>query len=980
MTGYAGTGKTTLASFISQYLHELHSQLPICSFFCDEKIEGQRDPRTLLRSLIYQIVDKRKKLWQLVKDAVDAGGGVEILGQFDALWELFLKIAHSDNKYPITVIIDAIDEFDQKTQNRVLDRIFKLLLHGNTTSVKFLITSRPNVGGAANIKIRLPNLVQLPLEDNKEEIINDIKFVIRHRLKKMVDSGVCKPSVREVIEKMLVARADQTFLWIKIVLQTLEDRRILLAEDATTIVNSLPEDLESIYEHLLLSIPKTDRDIAAKMLRLLAVSDRPMTGDEIGIILTINSSHKSVSSLTSENLQIGEDSVISVLGPLVRKHDPYIELVHQSLKEYLLKLSNDSQNILAMDFGVDISRDKRTLFQACSTYLSLEEFEQNIYTRVNSIDESDFDSQRTESDSPLSLFRMDYFGEPTTEEDKTTATKNELIDELDKPIVEKSEPSIRKYRSTMDQDGSSVQSGELFYEEDRSIFEENILTNECKWDAVNAKYILFDYAALHWALDFSKCNEIVNVQDSKMAITLCEAKTARLTNWFRYFWYIKANYESFPAVVDNLMVASYFGHISSLRWLLDKSDLINTESLSRALYWAARQGHSVYIETLLEQPDCDPQSLESKSQAPLLAAAQYGQLECVSLLLRDARVSINRQDALGRTALIMAINNNNQEIVTELLRHKDIEVNVQDNQRNAPLHTAVHVGSEIIFLQLLHDERTEIDRLDKNHRDVLSWAAEYGATKFVSSILNKGQIPADQKDIAGRTPLLYASRYGHLSVVKDLIKTGSANPLEKDNDGRNAHSWAASHRNPNTLRYLIKRFPSGADEPDLNGWTPLSWTFEPPGYPVNMVHLLRNGQVNVNRRDASYGRSLLSWIASYGYTQMASELMKAKDIDLEARDSLGRTPLSEAAGCGSLKIMQLLIATDQVDINSQDRQNQTPLSWAAKEGRDEAVAVLLSCPGIKLNIRNSEGETALDVARRFDRGEIAKALENVMGS
>lgn len=111
VTGYAGCGKTTLASFISQYLTKVHSRSIICRFFCGGNSQDYRDPQALLRSLIYQIANRQRLLWRRVRKASDAGGP-GISKQFDALWNLFVHMVRNERRHPITIIIDAIDEFD----------------------------------------------------------------------------------------------------------------------------------------------------------------------------------------------------------------------------------------------------------------------------------------------------------------------------------------------------------------------------------------------------------------------------------------------------------------------------------------------------------------------------------------------------------------------------------------------------------------------------------------------------------------------------------------------------------------------------------------------------------------------------------------------------------------------------------------------------------------------------------------------------
>ena len=117
---------------------------------------------------------------------------------------------------------------------------------------------------------------------------------------------------------------------------------MLLLPEAEAMLAIIPLTLSALYRHLLLDIPDPDRSTAAKVLPLLIIYDRPLTGEEIGIIFTITLNHWSISSLTPEHLILGRESVQALLGPLVRIHGSRIELVHQSLRDYLTSLSRGS--------------------------------------------------------------------------------------------------------------------------------------------------------------------------------------------------------------------------------------------------------------------------------------------------------------------------------------------------------------------------------------------------------------------------------------------------------------------------------------------------------------------------------------------------------------------------------------------------------------------------------------------------------------
>ena len=276
---------------------------------------------------------------------------------------------------------------------------------------------------------------------------------------------------------------------------------------------------------------------------------------------------------------------------------------------------------------------------------------------------------------------------------------------------------------------------------------------------------------------------------------------------------------------------------------------------------------------------------------------------------------------------------------------------------NTPLHWAVATGSYFIVSQILPDSCAHSGNLDKRGRSFLFWAAEYEATDIVSLPLHSRVISADRKDSRGRTPLSYASQHGHPPVVKQLVESKLINPLDQDYGGRNAHSWAITQRQSSVLRYLIKKCRQGADVPDRDGWTPLLWALVPPGYVENMLLLFQLGCVDVNRKDSIHGRTFLSWVTSYGYTQVARQVVLLKDVEIEARDVNGRTPLSEATASGSVEIVRLLIETGEVDVNSRDKQGRTPLSWVVIEAHGEVVQLLLSIPAMDRESRDSAGRT-----------------------
>lgn len=925
VTGYAGSGKTILASFISRHLNEQHPKALVCRYFCDGKIDEYRDPCTMLKSLIFQIVDQRRRLWRIVKKESDAGG-FNIFNQFDALWNLFVQLIRTESRYSIIIVIDALDELEEKAKCRLVARINQLLANRNIKSIKFLVTARSTAEVATGAHDASPHTVRLSLVNSKEDIDRDIKSVVRHRLERMVEKGICEPKVRDKLEAILVAKADHTFLWIKLVLPLLEERRILLAPDAEIAKINLPVSLAEVYERLLSLIPKEDRPHASKILRLLAVCDRALTCEEIGIMLSITSDQRSTLGLRGDHLSLRQNSIQSLLGPLIRVSDSRVVLLHQSLKDYLISIYTNEKDSLLSEFGVDLIQDKRGVVQTCSMYLSLEDFQCDILTASSSTDEDEYASEEGHS----------------------------------APSRSSSLYGLEAFEGLMSKEGT-----------------QNI--DASAWTTVRSRYPLFDYASLHWAEYYAICQDALTEQEVRRCLSLCDADTPQLKNWFLYYWSTELPLEPLPPVMDNLFVAAFFGHVRILERLLLDPTTLDPLSASKAVYWATRRGHTACVNLFLQVQDMIMWDVADKTSTPLITAAQFGQLDCTRLLLCDSHINVNAQDNSGASALSLAVANSHSDIVAVLLAEQTVDINLPNRFGSTPLDKAITLAETTILSQLLGDERTDIARLDRHGRSVLSWAAEYGSSESISLIMQTRRIDINQKDCRGRTPLSYSSQHAHLPVVKTLVNPGHADPLIQDDSGRNAHSWAAPLGEPDILRYLTRRYPAGADMPDRDGWTPAAWTLDPPTRLENLKILLRHGNIDVNRTDDAGGRSLLAWVASYDVDRekqlsMAMALIGTEGISLEARDANGRTPFSQAAGAGSLEVARALIATGKVDVNSQDQRGQTPLMWATKGGFKDMVHLLLEYPDTIVDARDFDGVTAADIATRLGHSEIVPLL------
>jgi ankyrin repeat protein len=881
----------------------------VCRFFCDESRPSQ-DMSALLRALIFQIVSSRRKLLKVVRRASDRGG-VQILRQFDTLWNVFIQVVCDSRIGSVTVIIDGIEGYDRKAQAMLIRRISELLRSDAAIQLKFFITSRPNAPAFQFVDASLDGLLLLRLEDEQQLIGEDVNLFIHQKLGGIVERGVCKPSTRDELEEILINKAGRTFLWVSLVFPLLEDRLVLRAQDVRSVAAQLPPDLSVIYERLLCLVYPQDRELVGRLLNFIVASGRPLSSDELSILIAIAPQHSSVVSLQDEQLPMDGRMVLTALGPLVRVCEDKVSLIHPSLQNYLIYLSSTPAHPLSSAFGIDMQQATRRLVSACTHYLALDEFNEDLFHQVESSDEH---SRRGEADE---------------------------LSQIDKAF------------------DFDLSDDPLFFDREDHDMAVTIRLASC--------YKLYDYAAVFWATDFGRCGGSALDKDLE---AICSSEQPRLANWLRYFWIVKGlNEPCLPA--DALIVACYFGHAQYVERYLESQQGQHQASLWTCLYWAAQQGHTACVKAILHN-GVVPQT---SGISPLCAAAQNGHLDTLLALLGDDRIDVNAQGDDGQTALSLASANGHSDLVVALLSHTTIDVNLPDKSNLTAVFWAAESKSMQVMSYFLDDGRVDLDHVDKYGRTTLSWAAEDGAVSIIRSLMRNHRVTVVQQDSKGRTPISYAAQNGHLEVVRMLLKTQPEHAALQDHSGRNAHSWATCQPNSDVLHELLKHCPVGADMEDNNGWAALAWALSPPGYQDHVKELLQSGGVDINRKDNVNGRTPLSWAASYGFSPIVRMLSCSNGILLDAEDIGGRTPLSHAAGNGNTEATNLLLIRNNVRCNAVDHEGRTPLSWAALGGHCETISLLLSHTGIDFTVRDALGRLPYDIASAYGHTLAANILQ-----
>lgn len=847
VSGHSGSGKTILSAFLFEHLGSSISSTGtksiVCCFFCDEKIEAQRDAKAIVRSLIYQIIVRRRVLIKHVKAAYDMQGAY-LTDNFNELWRIFTAITNDRKVGHINVIIDAIDECEENTRDRLLRAIASLVGHkksSGTHGIKFLITSRPLLWRQYTLA-RESTEHTLSIENLNSNNESDLHLVIRTRIDAIVRRTQCRPETRKFLEHALYSRADKTFLWVTVILQILERTYLASQNDFQRIINKLPKGLTATYERFLLSIHSEYQNIANKLLHFIVGSMRSLSLDELRILLAIQPHHRNMEQVEEECQHNISGTIQGILGPLVRISDDKVSLVHQSAKEFLQNLWTWKDNPLSQVFGVEIEKANFLLTEATMSYLLLEDFAVDKFAFATDIEE------------PGS-------GQP---EDKDTGW-------------------------------------DAFELEEDITLQEIEYTSYHKYHNIAAAHTLFDYSARYWPEHYSRSGS-AKMSAFKSASSLLDMSQNCSKNWFRYFWFFAEPDCLYPSNFDILIAACYFGHVEILGVALARTHKHDQTITDTAMYWASRKGNFEIVNALRTQVWHGMNV--SIALHPLIVAARFGCLEVAKLLLNLHKIDPNVQGIGGRDSLSLAASNGHIDIVKALLEDPRVKLNVQDVNKWTPFFWAVG-GKHFDIVQLFsRNPGTEINHVDKRGRNVLSWAAESGESQIVKHLLTIDRLHCQNQDLSGRDALSWAAAAGNLEVIKLLLESKKLKMSGKDKDQRNAISWAAGGGHYEVVDYLIKSNGIGADAEDVDGWTPLAWALEKSD-PRTVQVLLSSGKVDANRKDKN-GRTPLSWAAALGLEDIVRVIVDVEGIDIYARDLDNQTPMSRAEAFGHVNIVDIL--------------------------------------------------------------------------
>ncbi len=183
--------------------------------------------------------------------------------------------------------------------------------------------------------------------------------------------------LKQDIQTALSEKAEGTFLWVSLVLEDISKVTAFFMVRGK--LQSLPLSLSEVYSRILDNIKKEDVENAKFILSWVITARRPLTVDELAMARALGPEGWDKNIIpTADTLNELKDG-FKFCEPLVYLDDvtQTINLVHQSVKDYLLEENLQGNSHLSM-YRIIPDKANSCILDICWRYLSMEEFSRDI--------------------------------------------------------------------------------------------------------------------------------------------------------------------------------------------------------------------------------------------------------------------------------------------------------------------------------------------------------------------------------------------------------------------------------------------------------------------------------------------------------------------------------------------------------------------------------------------------------------------------
>lgn len=376
LIGSPGIGKTMMSTFLFEKLKAKVEKAPekaFVYFFCDDKDQSRKTPTAILRSLVWQLLLQRNKLFQPhvqpdFEKHEDNYVFKNLFNDFYPLWRIFNAMLQDEQTGEVFILIDALDECERTTRQtllRAIARLFQPLPTATAGKFKFFITCRPDID---DIEDELRGVGEA-LRMDSALINDDLSEYIDTKVDELAKRKDYSSPIKTKVQEALKREAGGTFLWVSLMVTELSRPHVRKLQ-VETMLQNLPHGLEETYSAILDQVPTENREPAQFILRCMAAAYRPLTKSEIQAAYA---TWKTGLLKRGEDLELYSD-ILSVCSSILfvgSDGDETLNFCHQSVKDFLLQQTSAA----TAWYHSTNSEAHLQIFRACWAYLSVDEFD-----------------------------------------------------------------------------------------------------------------------------------------------------------------------------------------------------------------------------------------------------------------------------------------------------------------------------------------------------------------------------------------------------------------------------------------------------------------------------------------------------------------------------------------------------------------------------------------------------------------------------
>jgi hypothetical protein len=318
--GGAGKGKTMMTiGIVERILSAGDDSVLVTYFFCQNADSQLNTLAGTLKGLILRLMTQQEGLEDSLQRRWDRRDQrfIDDMNVWQTLWVVFLEMLDRCRPRTVYIIIDALDECEDKDMEDFLGRVVRSGLR--QPRVKWLLTSRP-LDSAQQKLLTGNDQIGLSLELNSEHVARGVQAYIAAKVLELDRGKHYGESLRVRLNAELTLKAEATFLWVSLVCKVLEG---IPAEDALATVTDTPKGLPPLYQRAFQQLHGSRESEACEhILKVLMLAYRPLHVSELGG-LTNNDGEEVVRRLVDQ------------CSSFIRSRKNSVEFVHQSARDYL---------------------------------------------------------------------------------------------------------------------------------------------------------------------------------------------------------------------------------------------------------------------------------------------------------------------------------------------------------------------------------------------------------------------------------------------------------------------------------------------------------------------------------------------------------------------------------------------------------------------------------------------------------------------